>query len=703
MKADLTPTATTTASQDRPVEGESLSGRSLFDEAIVVAGACALAVAGLWAVIGMFAPLEAAHAIVFVLLWAASSFAWHTFRKSQGKGAGGISAWQASGGAHGAGKQSPETTHFSESSLSELGSWEWDIVSNRLKWSDEVYAIFGIQRTDEPPTYEKFLKSIHPEDRLFVEESVSRCLREKIPYAIDYRIICPGGEVKVVYEQNEVEYIGDRPVGMSGTVCDVTERRKAESDLKSRYGLLKMLIEAIPIPVFQKNESGLYRDCNKAFENFFGYSRAEIIGKTVFDLTPKETAIKSDNIDKALQRQGGTQTYESVAVDSKGERHHVIFHKAALMSEDGKYTGLIGTMLDISDRKRMEAALRESEQRFRNIAESSSDWFWETDADHRFSYLSERAENVLGILPEMALGKTRMNLTDAEEIARNTEKWAEHARVLDEHEPFRDFDYPIVTPNGSRKNIKISGVPVFNEDGVFTGYRGTGTDISAQKRVERALRQSEERHRHFAADVAHELRTPLAVLRTHLDNICDISEAASLRDDVDSMSRMVGQLLAATRIETYATEDTFEDVDLLQVCRSIATLLAPIAIKEQRSIEVTGSEIPIIVRGNPDSLEQAVRNLVENAIRYSARGTIITLDLEADPVPTFRIIDRGRGIPKDQREEIFERFLRADRRKGGAGLGLSIVKRTLEQHKASVRIEDTPGGGATFIVTFPAQ
>ena len=130
--------------------------------------------------------------------------------------------------------------------------------------------------------------------------------------------------------------------------------------------------------------------------------------------------------------------------------------------------------------------------------------------------------------------------------------------------------------------------------------------------------------------------------------------------------------------------------------------MGPIAIKDQRSIEVVGGDDPLIIQGIPESLEQAVRNLGENAIRYSSRGSVISLKLGThDNIPFISVIDRGRGIPKEQREAIFERFLRADRRAGGAGLGLSIVRRTIENHNAEIAIEDTPGGGATFIIRFP--
>ncbi len=138
-----------------------------------------------------------------------------------------------------------------------------------------------------------------------------------------------------------------------------------------------------------------------------------------------------------------------------------------------------------------------------------------------------------------------------------------------------------------------------------------------------------------------------------------------------------------------------------EVCRNVATLIAPLAIKEHRSIEVTGGKLPVLVRGDSASLEQAVRNLVENAIRYSARGTVITLNVDDRDVPTVKVIDRGRGVAMEQREKIFQRFKRSDRRSSGAGLGLSIVKRTINNHNGEIKIEDTPGGGATFVILFP--
>ncbi|MHA1597349.1 MAG: PAS domain S-box protein [Alphaproteobacteria bacterium] len=582
-------------------------------------------------------------------------------------------------------------------------SWSWNLVSNKIDWSDEALQMLGMVDGASVDTYAGFLKLVHPEDRPLVGEVVARSLREKKAYEIDLRIVPADGEVRVIHQQGEPDFVDGKPFNMSGFIADVTERQREERELRSRFGLLRQLIEAIPIPVFHKDRDGVFIGSNKAFEDFFGLSHGDILGRDVFDISSHELAVISDNADKALFRQGGTQTHETIAIDGDGNTHNVIFHKAALSNDDGTSSGLIGTMLDITERKHMESALKESEQRFRNIAESASDWFWETDKDHRFSYLSDRIREIVGPLPESILGRNRLQMVGEDQMCADPEKWRHHKEDIENHRPFRDLDYQIIAYDGTMRTIKISGVPVFGEDKVFRGYRGTGSDITEHKRIEQALRESEERHRDFAADVAHELRTPLAVLRTHLDNLDDSHEANSLRNDVDGMSRMVTQLLTATRIEAYATAETFSDTDLCDVCRYIATLLAPIAIREHRSIEVTGSDVPVIVYGNRESLEQAVRNLVENAIRYSARETVISLDVEDGDAPAIRVIDRGKGVDPEMRQKIFRRFQRADRRGGGAGLGLSIVRRTVENHDAEILLEDTPGGGATFIIRFPKQ
>ena len=117
--------------------------------------------------------------------------------------------------------------------IAHLGSWDWDIARNELRWSDEIYRIFGLSLQEFGATYEAFLNSVHPDDREFVRESVNQALYEKKPYSIDHRIVLPDGSERIVHEQAEVVFDeSGKPVLMSGTVQDITERKQAEKELR---------------------------------------------------------------------------------------------------------------------------------------------------------------------------------------------------------------------------------------------------------------------------------------------------------------------------------------------------------------------------------------------------------------------------------------------------------------------------------------
>jgi signal transduction histidine kinase len=221
--------------------------------------------------------------------------------------------------------------------------------------------------------------------------------------------------------------------------------------------------------------------------------------------------------------------------------------------------------------------------------------------------------------------------------------------------------------------------------------------------VNQALDRLEEGfrgQREFTADAAHELRTPLAILRTQIDMIGDRELANSLRDDIESMSRLVNQLLDIAELETLVI-GAGEIADLTVIATEVAAFIAPLALSQHKTVAVTGTRHPVPVRGNADTLGRALRNLVENALAHTPAGTTVAIFVDASG--EFRVMDRGPGVPNAEREQIFRRFWRRDRRRAGsAGLGLAIVKRIAEMHGATIDVEDRPGGGAVFALRFAA-
>jgi signal transduction histidine kinase len=204
--------------------------------------------------------------------------------------------------------------------------------------------------------------------------------------------------------------------------------------------------------------------------------------------------------------------------------------------------------------------------------------------------------------------------------------------------------------------------------------------------------------REFTADAAHELRTPLTILRSRIDTLLDRSIAKALHKDIEGMARIVSQLLDIAELETFSI-DPSEKADLRAICAEVAEFAAPLALAQDKSIALSGTEKPVWINGNPEMLSRAIRNLVENAINYSPSGTTVEIVVEDDGM--VHVLDEGPGIKDDDREMIFRRFWRQDRRRaGGAGLGLSIVQRIADAHAASISVENRPTGGANFSLSF---
>ena len=204
--------------------------------------------------------------------------------------------------------------------------------------------------------------------------------------------------------------------------------------------------------------------------------------------------------------------------------------------------------------------------------------------------------------------------------------------------------------------------------------------------------------REFTADAAHELRTPLSILRTRVETLDDPRVAKALHQDIEAMSRVVGQLLDIAELEAFAI-DPAEVADLQAATEEVAGFVAPLALEQGREIALLGATAPVLVRGNAEMIKRAIRNLAENAIRHTPKDTVVEFVVEENG--TVAVQDRGPGISPEERELIFRRFWRRDRNsQGSSGLGLSIVQRIAELHGAAIEVENRVMGGAQFSLHF---
>ncbi len=200
--------------------------------------------------------------------------------------------------------------------------------------------------------------------------------------------------------------------------------------------------------------------------------------------------------------------------------------------------------------------------------------------------------------------------------------------------------------------------------------------------------------REFTADMAHELRTPLAIMRARIDSMEDASLRQSLETDIVNMTRTVNQVLDIAELEAFVVGGDSK-ADLQEVCAEAVAFMAPLAVDSGKTIALTGIEMPVWVHGHSEALFRAVRNLVENAIRHTPAGGTIEVDVAADG--TVRVLDEGPGVPLADRETIFKRFYRRDRsRPDSRGLGLAIVSRVAAAHDGTITVDDRPEGGSVF-------
>jgi signal transduction histidine kinase len=204
--------------------------------------------------------------------------------------------------------------------------------------------------------------------------------------------------------------------------------------------------------------------------------------------------------------------------------------------------------------------------------------------------------------------------------------------------------------------------------------------------------------RQFTADAAHQLRTPLAILQTRIETLGDRAGTMELHADIESMSRIVRQLLEIAELDMVVL-DPSETADLRAVCAEVVGSIAPYALAGKKEIALRGTNDPVCIRGNAEMLQRAIFNLAENAIKYTARDTAVDVEVRDDG--SVRVRDCGPGIPPGEHGLIFQRFWRGDRRRtDGAGLGLSIVREVVEDHAATVAVENLADGGAQFTLCF---
>ncbi len=275
---------------------------------------------------------------------------------------------------------------------------------------------------------------------------------------------------------------------------DITDRNQLEEALRASKQILEGIINAIPVRVFWKDENLVYLGCNAAFARDAGFADPkDIIGKDDYQMGWRDQAELYRGDDRQVIESGRSKfLIEEPQTTPEGNTITLLTSKIPLRSSEGKIIGVLGTYMDITERKRTEEALRKSEERMRDITFSIADWVWEVDANGVYTYSSARGSDIIGRSPEDIIGKTPFDLMPPDEAKRVAVLFSE---IVANKAPIKDLENWNIGKSGELICLLTNGVPILDAAGNLKGYRGVDKDITERKRAERQLRESEEKYK----------------------------------------------------------------------------------------------------------------------------------------------------------------------------------------------------------------
>ncbi|SFK09186.1 PAS domain S-box protein [Bradyrhizobium sp. Gha] len=616
--------------------------------------------------------------------------------------------------------------------LSHTGSFSWNTTTGEAFWSKETFRIFQLDPQTVPPGPQLVVERTHPDDRASVREIIDRAMRDQSDFEHEYRLLLPDGSIKHIHAQARATRTASGEIEFVGAATDVTAARTAEQQLRRSEAYLAEAQHLTHTGSWAWDVHGLdfvYRSAE--VDRLFAFSPQEPVSIETIrsrihpDDLPRLQEVQRQAIE--LKERRFEYDFRILLPGGGIRRIHSVAH--VVIGSDGNARELIGTHMDVTEqhaaKERLEntlAALRESEQRFRDYAETASDWLWETGPDHQVTHLSEHT-SAAGILATGLMGLFRWDIAcDTEE---EPEKWRQHRSTLQAHQPFRDLVYRTQNRLGSPIYVRTSGKPFFDGNGNFLGYRGVSTDITAIIRADQAeqeLRKAQAELAHvtrvtalgeLTTSIAHEINQPLAAIINNAEACLGWMgrEAPDLAAARSSVEWIIEDAIRASevirRVRALAKKGEIEMVplDINEVVKDVIALVTRELLSHRVRLrtELTAA-LPMIL-GDRIQLQQVIINLVMNgieamdAVTDRPRELLIHSSKDDQGHVQLAVADCGVGIAEKDANHVLDPFFTT--KSTGLGMGLSICRSIVEAHGGRLSMVPKNGPGATFQFTMP--
>jgi PAS domain S-box-containing protein len=588
-------------------------------------------------------------------------------------------------------------------SISGVGIWLNPLPLGDLEWNENTKAHFHLA-PDARPTIELFYERIHADDRDRVRQAVEQTVATGAPFDLVYRTVGPGGELKWIHAVGSMLRGDDgRPRQFDGITLDITGQVLAQQRVRE-------FTDTAPAMLWVTEPDGLCSFLSRGWTDFTGQSETAGLGYGWLEMVhPDERAEAGRRFRDANENKVGFSLEHRLRHADGGWRW-VIDAGNPRIGAGGEFLGYAGSVTDIHDRHMAEAQLRKSNERYVRLLGSIDEGFCVVQvllrdgkpSDYRFIETNEVFQRQTGLRDP--LGRTALEL-------------------VPDLEPFWIETYGDVALSGTARRFTHGSSAMERWFDVFASPIGEPAelqvailfrDVTQQVESERRLLEADRRKDEFLATLAHELRNPLAPIRSGAELLrrlnsdpAQVRYAEIIARQSGHLARMVDDLMDVSRISRGKLELRLAPLVLQDVVRAAVENAAEALRAGNHPVTVDLPPEPVRLVGDDVRLVQVFLNLLTNAARYSANGRPVSVRMAVQPpFAEVAVRDEGVGIAPDQLARVFEMFYQggteSERAGGGLGIGLSLVQRLSELHGGTVHAHSGGlGQGSEFTVRLP--